>query len=452
MDVIGLLTLVVIAFVLAGLIALLRRRHENPAETLPPLLTEAVAEQLTRSERAFREDLSSSARGVRDEVGAQIARLQEQFTGTTRHLFEMQSGDAARVQETVVSQLRLVSEDLQRALSTTTQQAAAIASTVETRLLALQNGNEQRLDQMRHVVEEKLHATLEARLGASFKQVSDRLELVSKGIGEMQQLAVGVGDLRKVLSNVKVRGSWGEIQLEALLSQMLTSSQYEKNVAVVPGSNERVEFAIRIPGATNDGRPVLLPIDCKFPIAAWQRLVEASERLDEAGVEQASKEFDIELRRNAADIASKYIQPPHTADVGILYLPVEALYADVARKAGLLEELMQKYRVVVAGPTSLGAILTTFQMGFQSVAIQERSEEIRKILGGVKADMGKFEGLLQKLHKQLAQAGSTVEELQKRRNILGKKLKHVEDGEATDEDDGLLPAEAVGLLPEADAE
>ncbi len=447
--------LVLSVTVLTMLALLLRRRPEHLVEILRPQLSGPLGEQLLRTERSVREEVSTSGRGVRDEVGQQIGRVQEQLIQATGRLFEMQSADARRVQDTVVSQLCVYSEQLQALAASGAHQTDALRSAVQEGLRTIQESNEVKLEQMRVVVDEKLQGSLDARIGASFKQVSDRLELVSRGLSDMQQLAVGVGDLRKVLSNVKVRGIWGELQLETLLSQMLTAEQYEKNVAITPGSNERVEFAIRMPGAVHEGQPVLLPVDCKFPIAAWQRLVDASERSDAPAVADAEKELDAELRRCAASIAGKYILPPRTTDIGILYLPVEALYADVARRTALQEEILQKYRVFVAGPTTLGALLTSLQMGYRTVAIQERSEDIMKILGGVKTDFAKFGVSIEKLQKQLMQASNTVADLDKRRNLIGKKLRHVETGAhhqlADSAEDG-LDQEALDLACPAESD
>jgi len=298
---------------------------------------------------------------------------------------------------------------------------------VDARLRGLQEESAKRLEEMRLTVDEKLQGTLEKRLGDSFRLVSERLEAVQRGLGEMQTLANGVGDLKKVLTNVKVRGTWGEIQLGSLLEQILAPEQFVKNVATRPGSLERVEFAIRLPGRGDDGQgEVLLPIDAKFPLEDYQRIVEASERGDAAGVEAAARQLEARLEGCARDIHQKYVNPPYTTDFGLLYLPTEGLYAEVTRRPGLLEVLQREHRVSVAGPTTLAALLNSLQMGFRTLAIQQRSSEVWQVLGGVKAELGKFGEVLAKVEKKLAEASTTLELVATRRRVLERKLKTVE--------------------------
>src|SRR5690606_17748789 len=263
-----------------------------------------------------------------------------------------------------------------------------LRESVEKRLGDLQQGNEKKLEEMRLTVDEKLHKTLEQRLSDSFRQVSERLELVHKGLGEMQSLAAGVGDLKRVLTNVKTRGTWGEIQLGTLLEQVLTPEQYERNVATRGGSRERVEFAIKLPG--RDDKPLWLPIDCKFPLEDYQRLQEAQEAVDPVAVEAASKALESRVRLEAKTIAEKYVDPPNTSDFALLYLPIEGLYAEVLRRPGLFDALQRDYRVTVCGPTTLTAIRNSLQMGFRTLAIEKRSSEVWEILGAVKTEFGKF--------------------------------------------------------------
>ena len=282
---------------------------------------------------------------------------------------------------------------------------------------------------MRKTVDEKLHATLEQRLGDSFKLVSERLELVHKGLGEMQTLAAGVGDLKKVLTNVKTRGTWGEVQLEALLDQLLTAEQYEKNVITRPGSNERVEFAIRLPGGEmggNDKQPVWLPIDAKFPMEDYQRLIEAQERAEPVAVELAAKALEQRLRLEAKTIREKYVEPPATTDFAILYLPTEGLYAEALRRSGLADSLQRDYRISIAGPTTLAALLNSLQMGFRTLAIEKRSSEVWGVLGAIKTEFGKFGEALDATRKKLEQATKSIESAGVRTRQIERKLKGVE--------------------------
>jgi DNA recombination protein RmuC len=293
----------------------------------------------------------------------------------------------------------------------------------------MQSDNANKLEEMRKTVDEKLHATLEQRLGDSFKLVSERLELVHKGLGEMQTLAAGVGDLKKVLTNVKTRGTWGEVQLEALLDQVLTAEQYEKNVITRPGSNERVEFAIRLPGGEmggNDKKPVWLPIDAKFPMEDYQRLIEAQERAEPVAVELAAKALEQRLRLEAKTIREKYVEPPYTTDFAILYLPTEGLYAEALRRAGLADSLQRDYRISIAGPTTLAALLNSLQMGFRTLVIEKRSSEVWSVLGAIKTEFGKFGEALDATRKKLEQATKSIESAGVRTRQIERKLKGVE--------------------------
>jgi len=298
---------------------------------------------------------------------------------------------------------------------------------VETKLTQIQTDNSTKLEEMRKTVDEKLQGTLEKRLGESFKMVSDRLEQVHKGLGEMQTLATGVGDLKKVLTNVKTRGTWGEMQLGNLLEQILTQDQYARNVRTNPAGSELVEFAIKLPGRDEDGdKPVWLPIDAKFPKEDYERLVDASERSDVEAVEQAAKSLEARVRSQARDIRDKYIAEPHTTNFGLLYLPTEGLYAEVLRRPGLADSLQREYRIVVVGPTTLAALLNSLQMGFRTLAIQQRSSEVWKVLGAVKTDFGKFGDLLDSIKKKLDETGNTIEKAAHRSRQLERKLKKVE--------------------------
>jgi DNA recombination protein RmuC len=301
-----------------------------------------------------------------------------------------------------------------------------VRTTVETRLQALQADNEKRLEQMRQTVDEKLHATLEARLGESFKQVAERLDQVHKGLGEMQRLASDVGSLNRVLNNVKTRGIFGEVQLAGLLEQVFTPEQYGVNVETVPGTGARVEYAIRLPGRGVDEGGLWLPIDAKFPREDYERLLEAQDRADVAGVEQAGKAIEQRLRAEARSIHEKYVSPPHTTDFAILFVPTEGLYAEALRRPGLVEGMQREHRVMLAGPTTLLATLNSLQMGFRTLALEKRSSEVWQVLGAVKTEFGKFGDVLAKTRKKLDEASHTISAVETRTRVMGRALKGVE--------------------------
>ena len=326
----------------------------------------------------------------------------------------------------------------------------AIRQTVEQKLDALRVDNSQKLEQMRATVDEKLQTTLEKRLGESFKLVSDRLEQVHKGLGEMQSLATGVGDLKKVLTNIKTRGTWGEVQLENLLEQMLTPAQYERNVATRPGRSERVEFAIRLPGRGDGREPFWLPIDAKFPLEDFQRLQDAQDRADPAGVESFGKALEERIRKQAKDIHDKYVEPPYTTDFALLYLPVESLYAEVLRRPGLADIVQRESQVTLAGPTTLAAILNSLQMGFRTLAIEQRSGEVWKLLAAVKTDFVRFGDLLAKTKKQLDSVSNTLGDAEVRTRSIERKLRGVEALPAIEAD--RLLTEETAIVYELDFE
>jgi DNA recombination protein RmuC len=323
----------------------------------------------------------------------------------------------AQMQRVALEQMSKLSEDRMERMRTV----------VENRLQLMQRDNNEKLETMRATVDEKLHATLERRLAESFKHVSERLEQVHKGLGEMQTLASGVGDLKKVLTNVKTRGTWGEVQLGNLLEQIMTPSQYEKNVAVKKRSAERVEFAIRIPTRNDDDRSIWLPIDAKFPIEDYTRLMAARELGDADLAEKLSRDLETRIKSEARKIKDKYIAPPETTDYAFLYLPTEGLYAEVTQRPGLQEFLQQEYRVVVAGPSTVAALLNTLQMGFRTLAIEKRSSEVWQILAAVKGDFGKFSDLLEKTQKKLQEAGSNIELAATKSRVISRRLDKVQD-------------------------
>jgi DNA recombination protein RmuC len=303
-------------------------------------------------------------------------------------------------------------------------QFETLRGAVDQQLSRIQQDNSAKLEQMRQTVDEKLHATLEKRLSESFKQVSDRLELVHKGLGEMQTLAAGVGDLKRVLSNVKTRGVFGETQLAALLEQVMAPEQYEKNVATRPGSRERVEFAIKLPGSGD--APVLLPIDAKFPQEDYQRLQAAQEAGDLLAAELAGKALEARVKLEARSIAEKYVEPPHTTDFALLYLPFEGLFAEVLRRPGLFDYIQREWRVTICGPTNLLAYLNSLQMGFRTLAIQQRSSEVWKVLGTVKSEFGRFAEVLANTKRQLQTVANTIDQAEVRTRQIERKLKDVE--------------------------
>jgi DNA recombination protein RmuC len=312
-------------------------------------------------------------------------------------------------------------------------------TTLETRLQTLQQGNETRLEQMRATVEEKLQTTLEGKLGESFRLVSERLEQVHRGLGEMQALAAGVGDLKRVLGNVKSRGVFGEVQLAALLEQVLLPDQYAANVVTRPDSGERVDFAIRMPGRNGDAT-VWLPIDAKFPIEDYERLLAAQERADAAGAEEAGRALEQRVRTEARTLREKYIEPPHTTDFAVLFLPTEGLFAEVLRRPGLAEALNRERRVVIAGPTTLFAMLNTLQMGFRTLALEQRSSEVWQVLGAVKTEFARFGDWLGRIREQVGTVSRTLEQADTRTKQMQKTLRNVE----------ALPTEqAIALLPAA---
>ena len=322
---------------------------------------------------------------------------------------------------------RELREEVTKSIDATQASLDRVRATLDQRVRELQEGNERKLDEMRRTVDEKLHDTLEKRLGESFKLVSDRLDTVHKGLGEMQQLATGVGDLKRVLTNVKARGTWAEVQLGAILEQVLTPEQYGKNVCIRPDTAERVEFAVRLPGPLDDPTTcVWLPIDSKFPQEDWLRLQDASDQGDVAAVQAASDALIRTVRGSAKEIHDKYVHPPASTDFAIMFLATEGLFAEVLRHPSVVSDLQQQYRVVVAGPTTLAAILTSLRMGFQTLVVEQRAAEVWRVLGAVKTEFGKFGDVLDKVQRQLTTASRTIEETGQRSRAMEKKLRSAE--------------------------
>jgi DNA recombination protein RmuC len=393
------------------------------------------AERLARLERELRDELGRQGTGTRTDLanfqrmlltqGGDVARTQnEQIDSFRTQLAQTQQATEAllrRVNETLGEQLLKLAESNERRF-------AEVRQTVDTRLAALQEGNEKKLEQMRATVDEKLNATLEHRLGESFRQVAERLEQVHKGLGEMQSLARDVGSLNRVLTNVKTRGVFGEVQLGALLEQIFTPEQYACNVATVPGSNERVEFAIRMPGRDSaaGSPPLWLPIDAKFPRDDYERLLDAHDRADAAGVETYARAIEVRLKAEARSIREKYVAPPHTTDFAILFVPTEGLYAEALRRPGLVEALQREQRVMLAGPTTLLATLSSLQMGFRTLALEKRSAEVWEVLGAVKTEFNRFGVVLAQTRKKLDEAASSIEKAEVRTRVMARQLKDVE--------------------------
>ena len=371
-----------------------------------------------RLERELRQALESSASTARMEATNRLGQLQTAFGAQLAQSTGAQTEQLGLYGRTMQEQLSAVSV-------ATRQSLAEVRTTLEGRLQALQQGNEAKLDQMRATVEEKLQTTLETRLGESFRLVSERLEQVHQGLGEMQSLAAGVGDLKRVLGNVKVRGTFGEAQLGSLLEQVLLPDQYAVNQATRPGSAERVDFAVRLPGR-GGGDTVWLPIDAKFPSEDYERLQMAQELGDAVAVEEAAKALENRIKLEAKSIREKYIEPPHTTDFAILFVPSESLFAEILRRPGLVDTLNRERRVVIAGPTTLFAMLNTLQMGFRTLAIEQRSAEVWRLLGAVKTEFGRFGEWLTKVREQVRTVSNTLDNADTRTRQMQRALKEVE--------------------------
>ena len=374
---------------------------------------DAMDKSLDRIDKTVKDEMLTN----REELGRSIK--------TFNSMISSQMSETSKLQR---SQLDIFSKQLEALTQSNEQRLDKMRETVENRLKHLQEDNSSKLDQMRATVDEKLNATLEQRLGESFRLVSERLEMVHKGLGEMQSLASGVGDLKRVLTNVKTRGTWGEIQLGNILDQILTQDQYSKNVATKRNSNDRVEFAVKLPGKDDkDGDVVWLPIDAKFPQEDYQRLMDAQEQANPVLAEEASKALEQRIKLSAKDIRDKYIDPPSTTDFGIMFLPTEGLYAEVLRRPGLCDFIQRKYRIVVAGPTTLTALLNSLQMGFRTLAIEKRSSEVWNLLGAVKTEFIKFGEILDKTQKKLQEASNTIENAARKSRNISRKLKDVQE-------------------------
>ena len=433
----AMLVLVVLNLLL-GLWLLLRRRPVDADEVahrqqLLGLLQQQslqMGQRVERVESELRREIAENARGGRQEIQQTLATFQETLTRQAAEATRTQNTqlDAFAQQlvqlrgtlgDTLIRQLQDMSEGNARRL-------AEIRTTLDGQLAQLQHSNAAKLDEMRATVDEKLQSTLQARLGESFKQVADRLEQVHKGLGEMQALAQGVGDLKHLLTNVKTRGMFGEAQLAALLEQVLAPDQYATQVTTKPGSRNVVDFAIKLPGRGDNGVPCWLPIDAKFPNEDYERLLDAQQRADAEGAELAARGLEQRIKLEAKSMADKYLEPPHTTDFAILFLPTEGLYAEVLRRPGLMEVLQREYRVTLAGPTTLMAMLNSLQMGFRTLALEKRSSEVWQVLGAVKTEFGKFGDVLAKVKSQTQTVLNTLDAAETRSRAMGRALKAVE--------------------------
>lgn len=354
-------------------------------------------------------------------------RLRETMDrGNERMVNALRAEMAANRKESTDTRREILSK-LEELIDKNGERMERVREVVERKLENIQKDNSEKLEKMRLTVDEKLHETLEKRLGDSFKLVSQRLELVHKGLGEMQTLASGVGDLKKVLQNVKTRGTWGEVQLGNLLEQFMTPDQYEKNVATKKNSNDRVEFAIKIPCKDDALKNLWLPIDAKFPLEDFQSLMEAEERGDAMLIDKLSKALEFRIKSEAKDIRDKYLDPPYTTDFGILFLPIESLYAEVLRRPGLADMIQREYKVILTGPTTIAAIMNSLQMGFRTLAIEKRSSEVWSVLGVVKSEFGKFGDILEKTQKKLQEASNNIETAASKTRNIEKKLSKVQE-------------------------
>ncbi|MEI7811757.1 MAG: DNA recombination protein RmuC [Ignavibacteria bacterium] len=381
----------------------------------------------------FRQATDTKLQNFQAEQGNSAKQAREELANSLKAVTEILIKQLSESSSLMKNEITLFSEQLGRLTQSNETKLDQLKEKVEEKLANIQANNDKKLEEMRSTVDEKLHATLEKRLGESFKLVSERLELVHKGLGEMQSLAVGVGDLKKALTNIKTRGTWGEVQLGSLIEQILTPEQYSVNIATKKGSNCVVEYAVKMPGRSKEFDEVLyLPIDAKFPLEDYQRLCEAQDNANVIMTEEAHKALEYRIKQEAKDICTKYIDPPGTTDFAILFLPTEGLYAEVLRRPGLCDIIQRESRVIVAGPTTLAAILNGLQMGFRTLAIEKRSSEVWKLLSAIKTDFGSFGDILDKTKKKLQEAGNTIDTASKASRRIERRLKDVQ----------ALPAEA----------
>lgn len=477
MSVIEIVLIVLVLAVLAlQLVSLLRGREDAGLTARLDALKDDnrhLREALAQEQRAGRGEVTQSLEQfrslVQEQLGGMSAQQHERIghfgqrldvlterTGTGLEALQLRlTEDARRSREELTLALNRFGEQQQQRLAALTadneKRLNEVRATLETKLQAIQDDNAAKLEQMRATVDEKLQNTLETRLGQSFALVSERLEQVQRGLGEMQNLAIGVGDLKRVLTNVKTRGILGEVQLGALLDQLLTIDQYDSNVITIPGSNDRVEFAVRMPGAGEHAQ-LYLPIDAKFPVEDYQRLLDAQEAADADAAALAGRALEMRVREEAKRIRSKYVAPPHTTDFAVMFLPTEGLYAEVIRRPGLFESLQRDHHVTVAGPTTLTALLNSLQMGFRTLAIAQRSSEVWALLGAVKTEFGKFGAVLDKTRKKLTEASNVIDQASVRTRAIERKLRGVETLNGDEAQQVLIDAPAIDDISEDDTE
>ena len=407
-------------------------RFEKKLDTQTTYIRDEIGREISRLDTGMRSEISKN----REELTLSLKENRKEMSESLS-LFQTSQENKFRIFEERQADLnKMTEEKLEKIRETTESQISKMKETTESQISKMQDSNALKLDEMKKVVDEKLQESVEKRFNESFKGISERLNDVFKGLGEMQTLANGVGDLKRVLTNVKTRGNLGEIQLGTILEQFLSPDQYDKNTAVKPNTTERVEYAVRLPGKDGSG-PVLLAIDSKFPMEDYQRLLDAYENVPE-NIESAGKQLEIAVKKNAKTIREKYIEVPHTTDFAIMFIPTEGLYAEILRRPGLFEFISREYRIAIVGPTTLVAFLNSLQMGFQTLAVEKKSGEIRVLLSAVKTEFSKFEGLLEKTRKKLDEAANVLDTVDSKTRTINRKLKEIHE----------LPAEESANLLE----
>ena len=418
------LIIIILILLVIGFVVLYLRAGRDSVD-LTPLINKLDMLQnfQERTDRSVRDEIAK----FREEMKTGAHQERTELTGSIKSSGDSLQAHMVEIADMQRNQLESFAARLSLLTTTNEQKMESVRLVVDERLKQIQEDNTRQLDRMRETVDEKLHSTLEKRLGEAFKQVSERLEQVHQGLGDMRNLAADVGDLRKVLTNVKTRGTWGEVQLGALLEEILSPEQYAKNVKIKENSSELVEFAIKLPG--KDDSPadhVLIPVDAKFPVEDYQRLLDAQEKADTTAADDAVRQLEASIKKAAKDISQKYIAPPKTTDFGIMFLPAEGLYAEVIRRTALVQMLQREYHIVITGPTTFAALLNSLQMGFRALAIQKRSSEVWKVLGEVKSAFGRFGDTLDAVHKRLEQATNSVDDARKKSKTIQNKLRAVE--------------------------
>ena len=414
MDTLTLVLLIANVLLAAGLVALLLRRPGNGATV-----------DVSRDLAANRDELARLITADQIQLDQRFETLRNSLEGSAKNQREEATESRVELQKSMNESIGKLADQIRDLTEANSRKQIEMQNTMQVSLEKMQKGNEEKLEKMRETVDEKLQGTLEKRLGESFKLVSDRLESVQKGLGEMQSLATGVGDLKRVLTNVKSRGTWGEVQLSRQLEDMLAPSQYESNVKTKAGSNDLVEFAVKMPGR-DEGEHIYLPIDSKFPQEDYERLLQAQESGDLEALDKATKAIEMAIKAQAKTISEKYIDVPHTTDFAIMYLPTEGLFAEVIRRPGLTNELQNKFRVQVTGPSTLSSFLNSLQMGFRTLAIEKSASDVWKILSAAKTEFHKYGQVWDKLQRQLETAQKTVADAKTRTNVIERKLKSVE--------------------------